>query len=256
MRPFRQLIVCGYPRGGTSLLYNMLSSSLPSFVFADFEKPALQAIETRGFYASKWPMDILNIKRVVANNILSKEIIVIVVIRDLRDVITSVHPNAPGRYFCSYETRLSPRGNYPYEIVDTDQGIRTIHSAIVSVRDMSGIRLATVKYEDLIADPDRVQKILSQDLGLEFCADFADFHTRGEAHAYRYAGAMRPLDANLVRENSPVDASRIGKWRRPEHSERIRSEFSTHPELFDLLIFYGYERNRDWFEPYRKDLAQ
>ena len=58
--PGRQIVVCGFPRGGTSLLYNMLSSSLDGFGFAEFEVAAWKVIARWGDFASKKPLDVLD----------------------------------------------------------------------------------------------------------------------------------------------------------------------------------------------------
>jgi hypothetical protein len=55
----------------------------------------------------------------------------------------------------------------------------------------------------------------------------------------------------MVLEHKPVQADRAGKWRLPEHRERITDQFSRFPALFDLLIEGGYERDRAWFDELR-----
>ncbi len=107
-----------------------------------------------------------------------------------------------------------------------------------------------MRYEDLVADPNTIQDQLSEKFGLEFSGRFANFHRRPEKLAYRYSGRTRAKDDSLVRENQPADVSRAGKWRRPEHEDRIREQFRSCPELFEILRTYGYESDDDWFEAY------
>ena len=244
--PGTQLVVCGYPRGGTSLVYNMLSSSLDGFRFAPFEVPARRTITCCGNRASKLPLDVLRLDELVRQNVLGKRLAVIVMLRDPRDLITSVHPNVPDRYFLDYDGSWTPHRTGPRR---TPHGIRAIHEAIERARTIEGIDLVEIRYEDLVAEPDAVQARLSDALGLEFRQRFSDFHRRGARHAYRYAGRMAAKDQSLVRENAPVDRSRAGKWRRPEHADRIAEQFAKHPALYDLLEACGYTPHKSMPEP-------
>ena len=254
----RQLVVCGFPRAGTSLLYNMLSATLPGFRFAAFEQAAQKTLPAPGSRASKWPMDVLRLPKTVAANKkgLKKKLLAIAVVRDLRDVITSVHPNAPDRYFCGYADRWSPRGTHPYTLVATDQGVAAVHDAIEAAMSLDGVRTVRVDYEALVADADAVQADLSKRLGLRFDGRFSEYTSRPDRHAFRYAGAKKAVDpARGERENAAVDPARTGRWRRPEHAARIVQQFTAHPELFGLLRHYGHEADDAWFAPYRPAAA-
>ena len=255
LRRDRQLVVCGFPRGGTSLLYNMLSATLPAFRFAAFEEAAGETLLAPGDRASKWPMDVLRLPKTVAANAagLRKDLLAVVVVRDLRDVITSVHPNAPDRYFCGYADRWSPRGaSKPYTLVSTDQGVAAVHAGIEAASALDGVTVARVDYEALIADADAVQGDLAAALGLRFDGRFSGYAARQERHAFRYAGANAPVDAARgARENAAVDPARTGRWRRPEHAARLVEQFTAHPELFGLLRHYGHAADDAWFDALR-----
>jgi hypothetical protein len=242
----RQLIVCGFPRGGTSLMYNMLSSSLDGFHFTPFEVQARKTIARWGNVASKWPLDIFYLEGLVRRNIHGKQLSAIVMLRDPRDLITSVHPNVPDRYFIDYEGCWTPhRRGARREAF----GIRQIHTAIERAECLRGIEVVLLRYEELVADPDTVQELVSEQLDLTFRCRFSAFHKYPDRHAFRFAPTeVRAPD--LVRANSAVDRSRQGKWRRPEHAQRIASHFSEHPELFRLVRQMGYEQDDSWFAPY------
>jgi hypothetical protein len=253
--PKKQVVVCGYPRSGTSLLYNMLSSSLEGFTFGEFESRALNSIWMYGDHATKRPRDVADLPRLVEENVHGKRILAIVLIRDLRDVITSLHPQIPDRYYCDYEGRWTPRGEYPYRVVRTDDGVRSIEAAIERAKDLEGIELEFVRYEDLIEDPDAVQDRLAKFLGVQFTERFAEFHRFPGRHAYRYEGKRRASNPDLVREGGEVDRSRRGRWRREEHRPRIHEQFGAHPQLFEILERYGYERDRHWYDAPESDAA-
>ncbi|MCP4038549.1 MAG: hypothetical protein GY733_16535, partial [bacterium] len=60
-------------------------------------------------------------------------------------------------------------------------------------------------------------------------------------------------DPALVREDQPVDASRAGKWRAPEHRTRVREEFAAHRGLLALVHEYAYETNDTWLDDLAAD---
>ncbi len=249
----KQVVICGYPRAGTSLLLNMMSATLDGFRFAEFEEPADSLLWKSENWVSKMPLDVFNIPRLPTENIRRKTLYVILVIRDLRDVLTSVHPNVPDRYYCNYETRWIPSGTYPYQAKLTDKGIRRIHEAIHTAERVNGLRTVRAKYEDIINDCDALQKSLATTLQVEFSRPFSQFHMHPEKHAYRYEGSRRAVDVTLVRENKAVDTTRLGKWRQQKHLQRVRDQFTSHPELFALLREYGYEQDDKWFNSLSSD---
>jgi len=251
--PRRQIVICGFPRSGTSLLYNMLAVALPHFARDPFESSALRSIWRFEDHLSKLPFDVFRLEELVRCNSLRKTLHVLAPIRDPRDLVTSVHPNVPGAYFIGWEsshrvglgTADTPTPGMP--------GIAAIEAALEAAARIPGLEFLRVRYEDLVRDPDSVQRGLAQRLGLAFHARFAEFHLAGESLPYRYDAAhLRPdADPRQVREDGPPDPSRAGKWQAPEHRERIREEFGRHPELLALVRAWGYERDDHWFEAYR-----
>lgn len=247
MRPWRQLVVCGYPRSGTSLLFNMLSSSLPEFSFHPFEVPAHERIERWGDHASKNPLDVIAIPELIKVNPLEKEIIVIVPLRDPRDIVTSKHPVLPDRYFIGFDYSWWPQkeeGEWAYDAA----GVGQIANAIEELRELAGVKVVIIRYEDLVAEPDEIQSKIAAATGLEFDQAFSDYHRRPESHAYKYKGKFAPVDPKLVRESAAPDRSRSGKWRSAEHRSRLLEQFEQFPQLFELVRRYGYEQDDSWFE--------
>jgi hypothetical protein len=98
-----------------------------------------------------------------------------------------------------------------------------------------------------------VQDEISGRMGISFQRPFSLFHESPDRHAYRYEGKHSPTLPEAVRENSPPDRSRIGKWRQPKHWHRIREQFTRHPELFQILREDGYEIDDSWFDSYRPE---
>lgn len=246
----KQIIICGYPRSGTSLLYNMMTATLQDFQFDTFENSCTRYINRCGNYISKVPLDVFQIRHLPGKNVLKKKLYVVILLRDPRDIITSRHPRLPGSYFIGYESCYRIDGPNGYDPQLVNPGIQAIYQEIESLRSLPGIELVFVKYEDLVEKPDFIQHFLGQCLQVTFNGQFSSFHEAGDSLAYQYQGCRAPLDPSLVRENRPVDPSRIGKWRTTEHKERVQTQFSGHSELFDIVRRYGYESDDSWFKAY------
>jgi hypothetical protein len=243
----KHIVICGYPRGGTSLLYNMISASIGGFHCEEFEVPAVQRLHRSGNYVTKFPLDILNIDEIVHRNALFKDMYFIVLIRDVRDLVTSRHPLVPDRYFIGYKSSLWPQDPKFSKWHYGAPGIEAIFQAIRAGASRRDINVLTLRYEDLVRDTDGTQKRIEDFTDLKFSASFKSYHQREYKHAYKYNGRYEAKDASLARESTPVDASRVSKWKQPEHASIIYQQFSKYPELFDILIEYGYERDRTWF---------
>lgn len=244
----KQIIICGYPRSGTSLLYNMISTSIKGFHCEPFEMEGIRRLHRSGNYVTKYPLDILSINELINNNKLDKKLYFIIVTRDIRDVITSRHPNLPDQYFIGYKHSWWPQDkNFSHWKYDAP-GIEDIYSAITRYKNLNYINVMEIKYENLVKDPNKVQEQIKKFADVEFSGLFQDFYKRSDKHAYKYTGRFQAKDDTLVRENKQIDISRIAKWKNREHAEIIREQFSKYPELFDILINEGYEKDRDWFQ--------
>ncbi len=248
LAPWQHLLVCGFPRSGTSLVYNMLSATLPGFRFLEFEQGAAHWIGRPGFVASKAPLDVLDVSRILSRNRFGKELLVLVPLRDVRDVVTSIHPKLPDRYFIGYDHSWWPQKGGWTEWKYDAAGVGQIAEAIRGLDGIPGARVMKLRYEDLLANPDEGQARIAAAFGLEFQGKFADYHRSADKLPYRYQGSHAARDPGLVREDKPVDLSRAGKWRKPEHRARIVEQFTRFPQLFDLLVEHGYEPDRSWYE--------
>lgn len=240
-----QITICGYPRSGTSLLYNMLASCLPGFHHDDFEHSCLEYVAQWRDTLSKRPLDVFKIEKLVRKNKLGKRQLVIVTIRDPRDIVTSRHPRVPDDYFIGWERCYRVDGARGPERVHP--GIAAIATEIERLEHLPGVEVVRVRYEDLVADPEGAQTELATRTGLAFDGRFSDFHA-ADRLAYRYEGRHAPRDPELVREDRPVDASRAGRWRAAEHRKRIREEFAAHPGLLALVRRYAYETDDGWLQ--------
>ena len=250
----KHIVICGYPRSGTSLFYNMLSTSLDGFNSDDFERTSVQTIGLYDNHVSKSPLDTFEVRNLASSNIHNKEIIVFVLIRDVRDIITSIHPNVPNDYFMGYEACYRVIGQFPnYQATFDLPGVGEFFREINCLGSSADYKLRWIKYEELVSDADRVQEAIGREFGLAFKRSFTEFHLHKDQHGIKYEGPRRALDPSLVREDKEVSTASIGRWRLDKHRERIRQQFSQYPELFAILRTHGYTQDDNWFQDFTDD---
>lgn len=248
-----QLVVCGYPRGGTSLFYNMLSATLQkSFKFTDFEKYYIHHIHKLGNIASKAPLDINHLEHIDRLNIHNKKLAVIIVIRDIRDVITSNHPIMTDDYFIGHDFSYWPSGKSLEDWKYDAPGVVPITEKIRALKDHPDIYV--LKYEDLVSRPDEIQAELKQRFDLPFEGLFSKYHEFKGELAYKYEGKYKAKDESLVMEGKAV-TNRAKRWQQDKYRQRIVSQFEACPALFDILVEFGYEPDRTWFDQYKNESA-
>ncbi len=244
----QQLIVCGYPRSGTSLLYNMLSTSLSrSFLFTTFEKYFIYLIHKFGNIASKAPLDINHLHSVDELNVNNKKLVIIVVIRDIRDVITSKHPIFDKEFFIGHDYSYWPEGPNFERWNKNGTGVIEITERMKELKLRKDV--AFVKYEELVRNPDEIQQFLQKKFSLKFESKFSDYHTKQEKLAYKYEGRHKANNENLVLEGKKI-VNKKSRWKSREFDERIIMQFTECPELFNILIDFGYEEDKLWFKEY------
>ncbi len=250
---YKHLMVCGYPRSGTSLLYNMLAAGLKTeFKFTKFEKYYMHYIHKLGNIATKAPMDILYLQHLRSLNIHRKQMIVLVLIRDIREIVTSKHPMLPDEYFIGYDNSYWPKDE-SFDAWDySAPGVLEISKEIRSIQCMEGVTL--IKYEELTSKPDEIQERISDIYGMHFGCKFSEYFKEKDNLPYSYTGYYAPKDESLVLEASAVQ-HRESRWSRPEHRQRILQQFKSCPDLFDLLVEYGYESDRSWFDKFSKEVG-
>lgn len=131
------------------------------------------------------------------------------IVRDGRDVVTSVHPKKPGQYWVPIERW----------ILDVRAGLRQKECEDVF----------TLKYEDLVLNYELTMRSL-----LEFLEE--SWSPRME-HWWEHASVRRQesLFSSIVAHSQEC----VGKWNKPEHRERVK-EFTDNNEAVHLLELLGY----------------
>jgi Sulfotransferase domain len=215
------IVICGYQRSGTTLLLAMMEHALPEA--KQFHK------EISGWRAATWcwrnhevmvskvPRDILKLHQLrnFYRNRRAK-IKAIVLVRDPRDMLTSNHTSHARRYF-----------------QDLDEW-KSLHAAFRAQKDQTDVLV--IKYEELVADVPRMQKQIENFTGEKMARPFDEFHQNKKEE----------FDASALNGIRPVDRKGIGRWRAPEHRERIKEILQQVPDLPAILIELGYETDDSW----------
>jgi len=240
------LIVCGFPRSGTSLLYNMISASLPGYRFEQFEGYFIFRLHRLGNLATKAPLDVVHLDSIDTLNINKKKLIILIMVRDIRDVITSRHPIHPDEYFIGHDYSWWPQDQKFTEWHYDAPGVIAIHKAIQAALRRPDVML--IRYESLVSNPDIVQQEITNKFNLVFQAKFSEYHNSPKKHAYLYEGKYAAKASSLVMEGQKSSQERVARWKRTqEQIERVWKQFSECNELFNVLESYGYETSRDWY---------
>jgi len=222
----------------------MLKAAVMNFEFPEQEAPASKVLGMdRRNWITKRPLDLFDLESICKSNRYQKELLLVILIRDIRSILTSFHRLVPDDYFIAYDFQYfvnRATGTILYQ----NPGVIPIHQAIMqALQNQNFKKKLVLKYEDIVRSPGKQQEYLGKALNLEYKDKFDNFHKNGVSD--RLSWALNDL--------RPVDESRIEGWRKPEHAHRIRSQFTRCPALFDILIQYGYEKDRSWFEPYKRN---
>jgi hypothetical protein len=237
----KHVFICGYSRSGTTMFYNMLRTTVTNFRFLEHEGPARAVIAASpDDYVTKRPLDVFDVDNILAANVFKKKVYCIILIRDLRSIVTSFHQSVPNDYFIGFDRQYFVKdGQATY----ANPGILQIHQAIARTWRRRDLAKAILRYEDILKDMENVQRQLGAAIGFEYQGSFADFH--------KHETPLR-LERALNARRAP-DADNIEAWRAPRHRARIKDQFTRCPQLFGLLKHYGYEADDRWFDTYREE---
>jgi len=222
------IIVAGYPRAGTTLLYNMLRETVKGYETFDKEMKSEKArqVATKNNIISKRPTDISDAPQLKQN---FSDIQFIVCIRDPRSVLVSKHDHAPGQYKIGWDHAL--KTNAKKGVVGKAPGLIERHNKVLQIP-----RPIFVFYEDLVQNPNQEQVRLRELIGFEYQDEFKNVHK--EAPPQKLA-----LQLNGIRG---PETSRIKAWK--DHPERIYQQFNECPTLFNIVEYWGYEPDSSWFQ--------
>lgn len=220
----KRIVICGSPRSGTTLMNELLRCYDDVHVM-NREEYALRfpyLILKKQFIATKHPLDFNNFSSIINT---FQEPLIIYMLRDPRDVIISKHYKNKDFYLITYPTWQE--AITAYEGLDYDKKL-------------------LIKYEDLIENPEAIQRQISEAANLNIKGKFEEFYKSVDnSHQdIKSLGGVRPIDPN-----------NFGKFMRPEHFQRIQQQLRDFPSMSDYLIKYGYEKDRSWEQHFLENEA-
>lgn len=208
-----RIFVVGCARSGTTLLLHLFRA-FADVVVLDREHCATDLVEhpdPRPVVAKRTPHCATHL---AAPRSVPPELWIIDVTRDPRDVITSRLPPYPG-FYCGFDRWVRD--------ITVSRALHARHE-----------RFLVVRYETLVADPDRVQHRLAGPLGLTIAHPFSSWPTFAPPELSEQAttalGGTRALTATAV-----------GRWRRTTATRRrVAEQLATHPGVEDVIRAAGY----------------
>lgn len=220
----QHIVICGFPRTGSTLLYLMIATSIKRSQYFISERSALNMLKFRlhqePILLTKRPDDILEYSNITTAhkkmNVKSK---LIIMIRDPRNIMTSIHSRKPGYY------------------ISSNRWLK-IYNAIDAIKSSDNVLV--VKYEDLINRLDSVQNMVLGFCELKIKQDFGNYLN----------SVPKNFDIDPLNGLRPLDSSLQNRWQAPEHYDRIIYMLKEIPELSKYLIDLGYEVDDRWLDKY------
>ncbi len=227
LRPLKKhILICGFPRSGTTLLQMMLENGIPKSRYFGREfsgwRAATYAWRNHDIVISKMPHDLFRLDSLRCFYAMRPaKLKIILTLRDPRDVLTSQRKTG------------GPEG-----YVVSPERWRSYYVALLKQIDQPDATL--IRYEDLVSQPDSVQERIESFTGEKMAISFCQFHT-----------VDRPdFQTNTLNGLRPVEASLVGRWSVPEHHTYLQKVLGELPELPEALIKLGYEPDMKWAESY------
>jgi hypothetical protein len=219
------VVMCGFPRSGTTLLQLMVETGYPDARTFHRERAALATIQNtwpgrHELMITKRPDDVfwLDEVRERYRDRLPKPLFIISV-RDPRAVLTSVFAKKAG--YCV-----------------PAQKWRAVYDHIQYNARFADV--LTIEYRDVVERPQHVQQLVSAFIGFEPSVPFE-----------QYLSSMpRNFDTTALNGVRPLDPSNQDRWRASKHKPRIQQLLRELPELPERLIEMGYERDTAWVNEY------
>jgi hypothetical protein len=201
------------PRSGTTLLAECMVACFAIDGFDAHETRVARLRRGLDIYLTKRPGDL----RSVAPRLrLDPQFHVVCLLRDPRDVIVSRHGRDRSRYYVP---------------------LRVWKARLPIFRRLTTLeRVHVVRYEDLVRDPDAVQRRLQEAMPLLVpTRAFGEFH---------HVAAPSPDSLAALGGLRPFDTASVGHWRR--HLPRVAGQLLQHGSIADALVECGYERDAAW----------
>lgn len=224
LQPLRtHIAICGCPRSGTSLMLHILEACVDDARTFGREVGAIKAataeLRNNAYIVSKLPRDIFRfeeIRSIYAHR--DANIKFVVMLRDPRGILTSIHPKRPEEYYV--------------DIALWREAWEHIRAGAFGAPDC-----LIVRFEELIKTPQTIEDRFVKFVDCKLHMRFEDFHSAEREVVM--PGIDRPLDKDVA-----------DNWQGEEHRDRIKQLIAEISDLPDWLIEMGYESDSKWMEAY------
>ncbi|MFM7038156.1 MAG: sulfotransferase family protein [Planctomycetaceae bacterium] len=217
----QHVVICGFPRSGTTLFQLMLEGCVEELGCHGRERRALDLATCgrRGHSVllSKRPKDLFlipEIREFYAPRGVRVQFILLH--RDPRGVLTSRHFSRPAEYYLSVEEWRHYFAHWNWHRHDAD--------------------VLSISYEELVQNPERVEQRVLKFTGWQARWSFQDFVKH----------VPPGFDARALNTLRELDPSRLKAWGEEQHRERLVQLLRELPELPQCLIEMGLEPSDDW----------
>lgn len=212
----QQIVICGFPRSGTTLLQLLLESCTKNLGTFGKERRAIEiasaGIRSHAVVLTKRPKDIFLIPEIADwHRKNGSQALFILLHRDPRCVLTSKHFSSPQQYYLSCSDWQFFHQHWEWSRHRSD--------------------VLSVSYELLTSNPSAVQEQINCFTRLEAECCFLDFQSR----------VPQNFDLRALNGLRQTETSRISSWNAPEHAPRIEQIHREIPELNNILTNMGYQ---------------
>jgi hypothetical protein len=204
------------PRTGSTLLAEAMKVCFEIECYCDHEAPISKSNTSFGnckTILTKHPSSTKNLDKVLSWD---KNLFIICIIRDPRDMVSSYHGKINDKYYCEL--------NFWFEF-------------FLNLKKLDKHeRFLLIKYEELTKNPDKIQSLILKRFSfLKEKYNFSNYHHHS-----------KPNDDSLKALNQlrPIQSKGIGNWK--NNLSRIKQQIQKYNGLEDTLIQFGYEQNNDW----------
>lgn len=209
-------IIGSGPRTGTTLLAEVMKVCFNIDSASDHEDSICVSNYKLGkgdIILSKYPGEIDLVKWPLKVN---RNLFVICIVRDPRDMICSFHGAHENTYWAGLKFWKLFLEHHP-KLISCD-------------------RFITIKYEDFVTFPNKIQTDLKKRI-----PGLVTKHPFKEYHLYAKPGGKSNQALKKIR---PIEPAGIGNWK--AHLPRIKQQIQLHGKISKSLIEYGYENDAQW----------
>jgi len=214
MNDVTNVFISGFPRAGTTMLCLMMNYFEDCEVHSDGERHPgdFSLLKTNKKYlVIKQPFGVKDFTPLYTYESLESDYNckIISLVRDPRDVGTSIHAADPSRYW-----------------VTSGMIIRNCEEYLNNIDNPN---VLFVRYEDLVNDTSIELDRIATFLGTTYSSNFENFYTLSNASL---------LKNNSLGKPRQINNKSVGEWRKEKHSKRVK-ELMT-PKLQEYITKLGY----------------